>query len=299
MTAEIKKLFQSNVELLDIVDKAVLYFREQDYPAALEFMPEVSEKMRHVIDGIIGDKEYFELVSTDSLMEMLEGIVEASRAEDYVLLADLLELQLSTLLCNVQELIMKKEDYAFFSESMYLEQCAAMEEKLRAGGTMCPETLFKEPLNPEELLNQGYRVEVTSCGLMTVAVGTDRGAVYLHSNHKVGMEAFLLARTFARQEADTYLVKGFGLGYHVEELAKQKPDAKIVVFESNGCILKLACAFSPLKKLLENDRISICYDEDGAQWHNRVENLKDGEAVCLHMPSVQAGSSLFSLKKQN
>jgi len=152
MTAEIKKLFQNNVELLDIVDKAILYFREQDYPAALELMPKVSEKMRDVLDGIVGDKEYFELVSTGSLMEMLEGIVEASRAEDYVLLADLLELQLGTLLCNVQELIMKKEDYAFFSEAMYSEQCAVMTEKLRNGGTACPERLFEAPLNPEELL---------------------------------------------------------------------------------------------------------------------------------------------------
>lgn len=296
MTAEIKKLFQSNVELLDIVDKAVLLFREQDYNGALELMPEVSEKMRHVIDGIISDKEYFELVSTDSLMEMLEGIVEASRAEDYVLLADLLELQLCTLICNVQELIMKKEDCVFFSESMYQEQCTAMVEKLKAGGTNCPEALFEKPLNPEELLEQGYRVEVTSCGLMTVAVATDRGSVYLHSNHKVGMEAFLLARSFARQEADVYLVKGFGLGYHVTELARQKPDAQIVVYESNDQILKLACAFSPLKKLLQNDRISVCYDEDGSAWHDRVENLKEKEVVCLHMPSVQAGSALYSLR---
>ena len=68
MIAQIKKIFQTNVELLGIVDKAVLYFREQEYQAALEYMPEVSAKMRHVIDGIIGDKEYFELVSTDSLM---------------------------------------------------------------------------------------------------------------------------------------------------------------------------------------------------------------------------------------
>lgn len=297
MTAEIKKLFQTNVELLEFVDKAIVYFREQDYPMALELMPEVSEKMRHVIDGIISDKEYFELVSTDSLMEMLEGIVEASRAEDYVLLADLLELQLCTLLCNVQELIMKKEDYAFFSENMYQEQCSSMTEKLKQGGTEQPERLFEAPLDPEELLEQGYRVEVTSCGLMTVAVATDRGSVYLHSNNKVGLEAFFIARSFAKEDADTYLVKGFGMGYHVAELAKQKPEAKIEVYESNGQILKLACAFSPLKKILENEQISVCYDEDGAAWHNRVENLQENEAVCLHMPSVQAGSALYSLCK--
>ena len=297
MISQVKTLFQTNVELLEIVDKAIIYFREQDYPKALEFMPQVSEKMRHVIDGLLAEKEYFELVSTDSLMEMLEGIVEASRAEDYVLLADLLELQLCTLLCNVQELIMKKEDSVFFSEVMYQEQCEAMLKKLAAGGTKQPEKLFETPLNPEELLEQGYRVEVTSCGLMTVAVATDRGSVYLHSNHKIGLEAFLIARSFAKQDAETYLVKGFGMGYHVAELAKQKPEAKIAVYEGDGQVLKLACAFSPLKKLLENENISICYDEGGAAWHDRVENLNDTEAVCLHMPSVQAGSALFSLRR--
>ena len=297
MTPRVKTLFQTNVELLEIVDKAIIYFREQDYAKALEIMPEVSGKMRHVIDGLLAENEYFELVSTDSLTEMLEGIVEASRAEDYVLLADLLELQLCTLLCNVQELIMKKEDYAFFSETMYLEQCEAMSKKLAESGIGQPEHLFETPLNPEELLEQGYRVEVTSCGLMTVAVATDRGSVYLHSNHKVGLEAFLVARSFARQDAETYLVKGFGMGYHVAELAKQKPAAKIAVYETDGRVLKLACAFSPLKKLLENENISICYDEDGSAWHDRVENLKETEAVCLHMPSVQAGSALFSLRR--
>lgn len=297
MTAEIKKLFQINVELLEIVDKAIVYFREQNYPAALEFMSEVSGNMRLVIDGIIGNKEYFELVSTDSLMEMLEGIVEASRAEDYVLLADLLELQLCTLLCNVQELIMKKEEYAFFSETMYQEQCMAMKKKLEAGGTKEAETLFDTPLDPEELLAQGYRVEVTSCGLMTVAVATDRGSVYLHSNHRVGLEAFYVARSFASQDAETYLVKGFGMGYHVAELARQKPEANIMVYESNGQVLKLACAFAPLRKILENPQISICYDADGAAWHERMEHLKDNEAVCLHMPSVQAGSALYSLRR--
>ena len=297
MTEQIKKIFRTNIELLDMVDKAIVYFREQKEEEALELMQPVSEKMRYVVEGIIGNKEYFELVSTDSLMEMLEGIVEASRQEDYVLLADLLELQLCTLLCNVQELIMKKEEYAFFSENMYREQCLAMTEKLSETGCEEAASLFETPLNPQELLEQGYRVEVTSCGLMTVAVATDRGSVYLHSNHKIGLEAFLQARIYAREDAETYLVKGFGMGYHVAELAKQKPAAKIEVFESNGQILKLACAFSPLKNILGNDRIVLHYDADGSKWKERVENLKEKERICLHMPTVRAGSAVYSLRK--
>lgn len=297
MTEQIKNIFRTNIELLDLVDKAIVYFREQDDETALELMQPVSEKMRYIVEGIISDKDYFELVSTDSLMEMVEGIVEASRQEDYVLLADLLELQLCTLLCNVQELIMKKEEYAFFSETMYREQCRAMMQKLEAAGCADAAVLFETPLNPQELLEQGYRVEVTSCGLMTVAVGTDRGSVYLHSNHKIGLEAFLQARNYAKQEAETYLVKGFGMGYHVEELAKQRPNAKIEVFENNGQILKLACAFSPLKSIFESEQIVLHFDETGSKWHERVENLKENECVCLHMPSVRAGSALYSLRK--
>lgn len=289
MTAEIKGLFQTNIELLELVDKAVIGFREQRYQEALEYMPVVTEKMRNVVDSIIGDKEYFELVSTDSLMEMLEGIVAASRCEDYVLLADLLELQLCTLLCNVQELIMQKEDYDFFSETMYREQCAAMTVLLKGNAA----AVFEKPLDPEELLRKGYRVEVTSCGLMTVAVKTDRGSVYLHTNHKIATEAYLLARSWIEKGKNIYLVKGFGLGYHVMELAKQLPEAEIEVYESDGELLKLACAFSPLKELLQNEKITVCYDEDGSMWKERMDALKENEQVCLHMPSVQAGSALY------
>lgn len=297
MTEQIKTIFRTNIELLDLADKAVVYFREQKDETALELMQPVSEKMRYVIEGIICDKDYFELVSTDSLMEMVEGILEASRQEDYVLLADLLELQLCTLLCNVQELIMKKEEYAFFSENMYREQCRAMMKKLEEAGSAEGAVLFETPLNPQELLEQGYRVEVTSCGLMTVAVGTDRGSVYLHSNHKIGLEAFLQARNYATKNAEIYLVKGFGMGYHVEELAKQRPEAKIEVYESNGRILKLACAFSPLRNIFEKEQIILHFDENGSKWHDRVENIKENECICLHMPSIRAESALYSLRK--
>ena len=287
MTAKIKKLFQTNIILLEIMDKAVLYFREQNYPNALEYMPEVSEKMKAVMDGIITEKEYFELVSLESLMEMLEGIIEATKAEDYVLLADLLELQLSTLICNVQELIMNKEEQTVFSEEIYLENCAKMAKKL--GNT----TVFSKPLNPGELVEQGYRVEFTSCGLMTVAVKTDRGSVYLHTNHKVSREAFLLARSWKCEGTREYLVKGFGMGYHVEELLRQNPHAKVAVYESSEQILKLACAFAPLAKMLENERLEIYYDKDGALWNEQVQEETVGKTICLHMPSVQAQSALY------
>lgn len=293
MTDKIRKVFQTNIRLLELADKAVYYFREQNYRMALEYMSEVSEKMRDVIDGIIGDRAYFDLISTESLMEMLEGIVEAGNSADYVLLADLMEIKLNPLIYSVQNLIMKQEDDAFYSEVMYREQGEAMKNKLADSGAVSAERLFAEPLNAEELLKQGYRVEFTSCGLMTLAVKGGRGSVYLHSNHKISTEAFLLAKSWTEEGKDVYLVKGFGLGYHVDELSKLNPDAKIEVYESDGQVLKLACAFSPLRKLLANDKIRIYYDADGFMWKNRVEIPASNEKICLHMPSVHAGSALY------
>lgn len=287
MTEQMKQMFYNNIELLDMTDKAVLCFREQNYLQALEYMPRLSEGMRSVLDGIISNPEYFELVSTDSLIEMLEGILEASRCTDYVLLADLLELQLSTLLCNVQELIMKKEETAVFDEEQYRLRCLAMRGAMeRTNGDTAVAEWLEQPLNPEELLEKGYRVEYTSCGLMTVAVGTEKGSRYLHSNHKVLQEAYLLARAWAKNGTETYLVKGFGMGYHIRELAKLAPHAKIEVYESDEEVLKLACAFAPVKELLEDERVSITYDPSGRIWSVRTEELDEKEKVCIHMPSL-------------
>ncbi|MGN0507559.1 MAG: hypothetical protein ACI4FZ_13455 [Lachnospiraceae bacterium] len=292
MTEQIRTLFQKNIELLEITDKAILYFREQKLAEALEYMPQVSEKMRYVIDGIISDKEYFELVSTESLMEMLEGILEAGRNMDYVLLADLLELQLSTLLCNVQELIMKKEDFPAFSEELYEKQCELMAMALRKDSKQeTVDALFAEPLKPQELMEEGYRVEFTSCGLMTAAVGTGNGSVYLHTNHKVSQEAFLLARSWKEKDKQIYLVHGFGLGYHIAELLCQTEAAQIEVYESNGRVLKLACAFAPIAGLLANSRLHLTYDPTGELWKKRTAVPSPEEKVCIHAPSMRAAHS--------
>ena len=74
MTGTMRQMFFNNIELLDMTDKAVLCFREQNYLQALEYMPKISEGMRSVLDGIISNQDYFELVTTDALIEMLEGI---------------------------------------------------------------------------------------------------------------------------------------------------------------------------------------------------------------------------------
>ncbi len=295
MTEDVKKLFQSNIRLLTVLEKSVLYFREQKYDIAMEYMPKVTEGMKGVWAAVIEHPEYFSLVSTDTLTELLEDIINASRNMDYVLLADLLEIKLYQLLCKAQEVIIaNSKQSAVFEVDFYKEQCQVLREAMeRAGEMMNAVHLLQQPINPQILLEKGYGVEYCTIGLMTAAVGTKTGRMYLHTNQSVTKEGFQLARTWADKETYTYLVQGFGMGYHVAELAKLVPEANIEVYEQNGNILKLACAFAPLKELLSNPKLSIVYDEDGTKWKERLEQKGTDEKVCVHLPSVASWSQII------
>ena len=286
MNEIISNVFHKNIHILDWISKAVIYFREGRYDDAIEAVAEVSEDITQVADVIEKNREYFDLVSVDSIAEMLEGILNAKHSQDFVLLADLLELQMESFLCNVQSYIMKKEDLFFFDESRYLRQIGKLKAKIENNKQFLLD--FSEEINPAQLLEDGYRIELTSCGLMTVVKRDHMGiAHYLHTNHKISQEAFLLARSFIRPEVDTYVVAGLGLGYHVLELNQLVPKAKIKIMESDMNIIKLCCAFSNIEKLLDNPNITFRYDYEGNELELDRVRKTENEALCIHYPSYR------------
>ena len=84
MTENIKKIFSQNIELLALVDKAVIYFREQQYDKALGLSAQTVNMIKDMTDAVIEDREYFRLVSVESVVEMLEGLLETKKKKDYV-----------------------------------------------------------------------------------------------------------------------------------------------------------------------------------------------------------------------
>ena len=129
---------------------------------------------------------------------VLEGLLETKKKKDYVLLADLFEMQLSAFICNVQELIINKESFLAFDEDVYHEKIellsARITESLEADFTdqdmidrcrVNQNAELERDLEPGELLKEGYRVEFTSGGQMTIgSVDIQGREFYLHSNNK-------------------------------------------------------------------------------------------------------------------
>lgn len=284
MKDAISAVFYKNIRIMEGIDKAILATREGNYEEAILFVGEVSEDITYIADTIMKNRDYFELVSVDSIAEMLEGILDAKHKQDFVLLADLLELQMESFICNVQNFIMQKEDLFVYDEGVYQTQSQLLKDKLSNSKEFIND--YTEELNPSALLEKGYRVELSSCGLMTLVATDDQNiARYLHTNHKISHEAYLLARSFADSTISTYCVYGMGLGYHIQQLAKLAPNAKIEIFEADMNILKLCCAFSDIDDLLRNPNIEICYDPDYRIWNQRTAQLPADTKVCIHYPS--------------
>lgn len=279
VTDSIRNIFEQDIQLLGELDKAVHYFREQQYDVALCLVANSIDRVKSVIEAIISDGEYFNLVDTESMLVMLNGILNAKKNKDFILLADLLELQLVNFLVGVQELIISKEEI-LFNEDNYRENIRLLQERQEG----FPEQLT-EQIDTEKLLESGYRIEFTSCGQMTLAAENEGFQFYFHTNSRIQEEAFLLARHWYQADKRRYILYGFGMGYHVKALQAAADQADIEVYEADRNVLQLACAFADIKELLQNERIKLIYDPELKLLKERISRLKPEEVFLVHYPS--------------
>ncbi len=281
MTISIRNIFDQNILLLKELDRANFYFRNQQYDNALHIVATSVGQIKSAVDAIIRDRDYFHLVTTDIVLDMLTGILNAQKKRNYVLLADLLELQLISFLCGVQELIISREEIVF-DEGKYINNVRRMGETW----TGFPEDGL-EDINPGVLLEGGYRVEFTSTGLMTLSAQNGGSEFYMHTNSRIYSEALQLAGYWYQRNINTYILYGFGMGYHAEVLLDLAPEAVLEVYEADLNVLKLSCAFRDVTGLLENSRLKLYYDPEHTKLKQRLQGLSEAEKFLIHYPSFQ------------
>lgn len=281
MTDNILDIFHKNIMLLEKIDKSICYFREQRHDMALGILVDSMELIRYSIEAIIINKEYFNLVRTDSITEMLSGILESNKMGDYVLLTDLLELQLVSFIIGVQELIISKEELVFKEEN-YHKNLTLLKDKSRG-----LEELSIERIDPKTLLKEGYRVEFSSCGLMTLAARNRDDSFYFHTNSRISNEAFMLARHWYSDKAKKYIIYGLGFGYHIKELISLSNNSEIIIYEGDLNVILLASAFTDLDDIFIEGRIKLVYDPEFKDLKDKINNLDTDEAFYVHYPSFQ------------
>ena len=323
METDIRKIFEINKELIGAVDRAVSFFRIGRYDKALEWVADTADEINAVADAVMQDREYFESIPIDCVSEKLENIVGATASKDYVLLADLYDIQLASFICTVQEHTLKTEQFLIFDNELYKENIQSLKSVLREmieereDLSVDEQKRFRVNLNarlddmfdPVALINRGFNLEFSSSGLMTVAAPFSKGKIYLHSNGRIVSESLQLALSWYEPMVDEYIVYGFGMGYHIAELNRLAPSKRIIVYESDLDILKLYCAFSGDAGILSTENIFVVYDKDLSVIAGRLSGTspqddgkyiyvaEDGKIVkvCIHYPSYRRSSGCTAL----
>ena len=323
MQTDIRKIFEINKELIGAVDRAVCFFRIGRYDKALEWVADTADEINAVADAVMQDREYFEPIPIESVSEMLESIVGATASKDYVLLADLYDIQLASFICTVQEHILKKEQFLIFDNELYKENIHSLKSVLREmieereDLSVDEQKRFRVNLNarlddmfdPVALINRGFNLEFSTSGLMTVAAPFSKGRIYLHGNGRIVSESLQLAYSWYEPMVDEYIVYGFGMGYHIAELNRLAPSKRIIVYESDLDVLKLYCAFSGDAGILSTENIFIVYDKDLSVIEGRLSGTSpqdDGKyiyvaengkivKVCIHYPSYRRSAGCRAL----
>lgn len=281
----ISKIFYNNIDILNYSDKAIVYFRLQNYNRALKYFSKLIDSAVLSLTCIGENKSYFnentELIEEENINLILAGILEAQENRDYILLADLLELQLNPFILKLQEIIVMKEEIPF-NEKQYIENIELIGHKNPA-----LEEQLKQMDYPYNLYQKGYFIEYTSSGLLTLALQDMDKKYYMHSNGQVLKEAGVLAREWFSDDISDYIIYGLGLGYHITELMELDESITINVYESDINIIQLACGFSDMKKILSSDRVTVIYDPQFMKLDLKTRYLTDEMKYVIHSPSLR------------
>lgn len=258
MKKEEKLLFQTGKQLIKLIDKIIVLIYRQDYFKALKlvtpFVSELSNYMELLLgqienlltDGLNGSTEY--------TIAMLEGILAAQQSQDYILFADLMELQLQPFLMEIQTILGKK-------------------------------------IKPIDSQDKMYELELTSSGEWTIAVKKE-SRFYLHTNGVVWKEARTLAEQWYQIQKDTYYIYGLGLGYHIQALLELDESIQVVVLEGNIDIVEYCKKYGIFSDLEKEERVKIIIDKTYQAVSKYLKQLDKNSTFVMHYPSIRAISQL-------
>ncbi len=152
-------------------------------------------------------------------------------------------------------------------------------------------------------------------GVATLRVSTPDGRrVFLHSRYDPEEEARRILSRYDLGHAHSFIVLGFGLGYHVEELLRGKRDLLAVVIERDARILRLALERRDFSGLLGSGKLVLLVDPSKAELLRRLhgytvrlfagmkgeeEERAKGPPVIVHPASAQLYPEFYRIQMQN
>ena len=277
------ELYELNRQLQCQCRCTVDVLRYQNYYAGMQLMQHIHLGLEQFLSKAVLDTQVFDLDTQTMFMQSLQAVIQAQENSDYVLLADVLELQLLADLENIQNRIRNCIDFSNIETSLWnanVQSLSKKDDSLAEELKKIGKAIIDRSSN-EEL---SVWIEPTNSGSQTLVTKDDKGIYYFHSNNDPFYEAWQLANWYYQPDKRQYIIYGLGLGYHVEALADMDESIQIQVFEQDIEVIYYFLKSRKQDKLLDNSNIKIVFDPELKQFsHSLTENA----VVILHHPSLR------------
>lgn len=297
-----KQIYNKNKELIDLSTEIVDYIKVQNYykssSGLLILIDEINESAESVLLNLDFYNQNGVIVTEDIYLNILKELLNAQEMNDYIKIADVLELQYIPLLIAMQD-VLKLTGEDFYSEHDYFDKnIEHLKEAKNNGVQEAKELLSEEYLIDRSVENNIeptlYQLESTMNGSLTVK--KSKKNIYIHSINNPVRDAKLFAMEYMEQKYETYVVWGIGLGYHIKALLDMEA-LNVIVIEPDINMIYLALMNIEFDELSDG-RLKIIHDGNYSKIANYLGNEKTSKLL-IHEPSLHAEKELVKMVKDD
>ena len=284
-----QNIYQNSTRIQYLVHRIVASCRVQNYDVVVRTFTAMTELLMPLLDAVFSDITYYnqemDVVNPEGVSASLQDILMAQENRDYVLLGDLLELQLVPFLQSLQEVV-RAYDGVGVDPVIWESNMKVLKEK---DGVLWKQLIAYheeyEKKNSEGTWEGLHHLESTNSGAFTMAGLDAQGMYYYHSNVNPEKEAVDFANYYYDICSDRYVIWGLGLGYHVRELYRLDTGISMQVFESDMDVIYHCLMAVDLSGVMTNGRLELVYDPDFTKIISALENITENFAI--HYPSLR------------
>lgn len=281
-----KDLYNRNKRVLRRIYQMREYVNRQDEVSVVGTIQALAGEISELLTYVIEQKEaFFEWgleVNEAYIFSVVSQMLEAQKAEDYILYGDILQLQMLPIFIDIQNAIRNSgEDYLQTYWEQNMEALKKKDLRLYRQMLECEKLHEKSPYGRDV-----YSVEDTTVGDLTVAVTSGEHKLYLHSNENPAGFVKPFIDAYYDVYRDDYVIYGLGLCYHCSELAGRDADLHITVIENDIGIIQLAMTYTDMSWYFNHPGVQIIYDADWKEWSRALRDAED-KVVLFHRPSVR------------
>lgn len=276
------ELYQLNQRLQFRCRCAINVLHHQNYYAGMQCLQHIHMELEQYLGGIMQESEFLDNDTQALLVQSLQAIMQAQENEDYVLLADVIEIQLLTDLDIIQNKMRENLSAHEDESEIWNKNIDIIRRDVKLIDTV--KLISEECKNKSGSLEREMWTEQTNSGAKTLAAKDEKGIFYFHSNVDPYYEAWQFANWYYRPEEKKYVVYGLGLGYHIEALMNLDESIHVRVFEQDINVIYYFMRSRIQNKILSNPHIEITYDPE---LKNFADALQENVVVVMHHPSLR------------